>query len=95
MFVVVIQFRSSSNVHVRQCDLFGQVHICRSYSFGHVDSVKRLFLLLNYLIYFIINKAISTSSAGGFGSKNTHDQRILGNYLKGVNLSCSEVSKRQ
>ena len=47
MFVVVKIFRSSSNVHVRRCDFFGQVHIFRSYSFGHIDSVKRLFLLLS------------------------------------------------
>ena len=38
------EIRSSSNVHVRRCDLFGRVHIFRSYSFGHVDSVKWLFL---------------------------------------------------
>ena len=50
MFVVVILFRSSSNVHVHRSDLFGQVHIFRSYSFGHVDSVKRLFLYFDALI---------------------------------------------
>ena len=44
MFVVVILFQSSSNVHVRRFDPFGQVHIFRSCSFGHVDSVKWLFL---------------------------------------------------
>ena len=45
MFVVVIHFRSSSIVHVCRCDLFGHVQIFRSYSFGHVDSVKWLFLI--------------------------------------------------
>ena len=53
MFIIVILFRSSSNVHVCRCDLFGQVHIFRSYSFGHVDLVKRLFLIFenNFIIF--------------------------------------------
>ena len=49
MFVVVIDFRSSSIIHVCRCDLFGHVQIFRSYSFGHVESVKWLFLFLTYL----------------------------------------------
>ena len=44
MFVVVVLFRSSSIVHVRWCDHFGHVQIFRSYLFGHVKSVKWLFL---------------------------------------------------
>ena len=44
MFVVVIHFRSSSIVHVCRCDLFGHVQIFWSYSFGHIESVKWLFL---------------------------------------------------
>ena len=54
MFVVVILFRSSSNVHVRRCDFFGQVHIFQTYSFGHIDLVKRLFLNVGvrYIIFF-------------------------------------------
>ena len=46
MFVFVIHFWSSSIVHVCRCDLFGHVQIFRSYSFGHVESVKWLFLHL-------------------------------------------------
>ena len=44
MFIVVVLFRSSSIVHFRRCDLFGHVQIFQSYSFGHVDLVKWLFL---------------------------------------------------
>ena len=56
MFVFVIDFRSSSIVHVCRCDLFGHFQIFQSYSFGHVESVKWLFLVYHNIFYVILYK---------------------------------------
>ena len=45
-------FRSSSKVIVHRCEFFGHVQHFRSYSFGHLDSVK--WLLLQIVHYKII-----------------------------------------
>ena len=54
MFVVVVQFWSCSNVKVDRHEFFGRVQIFWSYSFGHLESVKWLFLVRNkhYTFFF-------------------------------------------
>ena len=45
MLVVVVLFRSSSNINVRWCEVFGHVQIFWLYSFGHLELVMFPFLV--------------------------------------------------
>ena len=51
IFVIVVHFRSCSNIKVCRCEFFGHVQIFQSFSFGHLESVNWLFLYLFFLFF--------------------------------------------